>query len=48
MLVGAFVGAEIFLHQGATWPLAIVAVAVLATATAFAMSEASNELDADT
>jgi uncharacterized membrane protein YoaK (UPF0700 family) len=45
MLVGAFVGAEIFLHQGATWPLAIVAVAVLATATLFAKSEASRRLD---
>jgi uncharacterized membrane protein YoaK (UPF0700 family) len=46
MLVGATVGAEIFLHQGATWPLAIVAVAVLATATLFAMQEASRQLDA--
>ncbi|HLN17894.1 MAG TPA: YoaK family protein [Acidimicrobiales bacterium] len=46
MLVGAFVGAELFLHQGATWPLAIVAAAVLVTGTLFAASRASRQLDA--
>jgi uncharacterized membrane protein YoaK (UPF0700 family) len=46
MLVGAIAGAGLFLHQGATWPLAIVAVVVLVTATLFAMSKASKQLDA--
>jgi uncharacterized membrane protein YoaK (UPF0700 family) len=45
MLAGAIVGALLFLHLGATWPLAVVSVGVLVTATAFALSAASRELD---
>lgn len=45
MLVGAFVGAVLFLHQGATIPLAVVAGMVLAAAAAFAMSNSSHLLD---
>ena len=46
MLVGAIVGAVLFLHQGATIPLAVVAVMVLATALVFADSASSRRLDA--
>ncbi len=46
MLVGAIVGAVLFLHQGATIPLAVVAVMVLATALVFADSASSRLLDA--
>jgi uncharacterized membrane protein YoaK (UPF0700 family) len=45
MLVGAFAGALLFLHLGATWPLVVVSVGVLVTAVAFAMSAASRRLD---
>jgi uncharacterized membrane protein YoaK (UPF0700 family) len=46
MLVGAIVGAALFLHQGATIPLAVVAAMVLATALVFAGSASSRLLDA--
>ncbi len=46
MLIGAVGGAALFLHQRATWPLAIVAVVVLATTAVFARSAASRRLDA--
>ena len=46
MLIGAFVGALLYLHQGATWPLGIVAVIVLVTAIVFARSSSSRQLDA--
>ncbi len=45
MLVGAFAGALLFLHQGATWPLLVVGVTVLATTIVFARSPQSRELD---
>jgi uncharacterized membrane protein YoaK (UPF0700 family) len=45
MLVGAIVGAALFLHQGATIPLAVVAAMVLATAFVFARSASSRLLD---
>jgi uncharacterized membrane protein YoaK (UPF0700 family) len=45
MLVGAVVGAALFLHQGATIPLAVVAAMVLATAFVFARSASSRRLD---
>lgn len=45
MLVGAIVGAALFLHQGATIPLAVVAAMVLATALVFARSASSRFLD---
>ena len=45
MLIGAFVGAVLFLHQGATIPLALVAVVVLAGAAGFAMSPSSRILN---
>jgi uncharacterized membrane protein YoaK (UPF0700 family) len=45
MLVGAFVGALLFLHLGPTWPLALVSVGVLVTAAIFVLSGASRELD---
>jgi uncharacterized membrane protein YoaK (UPF0700 family) len=47
MLVGAFVGAILFLHQGATIPLAGVAIAVLAAGVVFARSPSSRLLDPD-
>jgi uncharacterized membrane protein YoaK (UPF0700 family) len=46
MLIGALGGAALFLHQRATWPLAIVAVVVLATTAVFARTAASRRLDA--
>jgi uncharacterized membrane protein YoaK (UPF0700 family) len=46
MLIGAVGGAALFLHQRATWPLAIVAVVVLATTAVFARTAASRRLDA--
>ncbi|HEX3840780.1 MAG TPA: YoaK family protein [Acidimicrobiales bacterium] len=46
MLAGAFIGAILFLHQGATIPLTAVAVAVLLAAAIFARSGASHQLDA--
>ncbi len=46
MLVGAIVGAVLFLHQGATIPLAVVAAMVLAAAFVFARSASSRLLDA--
>jgi uncharacterized membrane protein YoaK (UPF0700 family) len=46
MLVGAIVGAVLFLHQGATIPLAVVAVMVLVAAFGFARSASSRLLDA--
>jgi uncharacterized membrane protein YoaK (UPF0700 family) len=46
MLVGAIIGAVLFLHQGATIPLAVVAVMVLAAAFVFARSASSRLLDA--
>jgi uncharacterized membrane protein YoaK (UPF0700 family) len=45
MLIGALGGAALFLHQRATWPLAIVAVVALATTAVFARSAASRRLD---
>ncbi len=45
MLAGAFAGALLFLHQGATWPLAVVAVTVLATTAVFARDPRSRQLD---
>jgi uncharacterized membrane protein YoaK (UPF0700 family) len=46
MLVGAIVGAALFLHQGATIPLAVVAAMVLTTALVFGGSASSRLLDA--
>jgi uncharacterized membrane protein YfcA len=46
MLVGAIVGAVLYLHTGTTWPLAIIAVAVLTAAAVFALSPDSHLLDA--
>jgi uncharacterized membrane protein YoaK (UPF0700 family) len=45
MLVGAIVGALLFLHQGATIPLAVVAVTALGAAVIFGMSGSSRLLD---
>jgi uncharacterized membrane protein YoaK (UPF0700 family) len=45
MLIGAVGGAAFFLHQRATWPLALVAVIVLVAAVVFARSKASRRLD---
>ena len=45
MLVGAAIGAALYLHTGTTWPLAVVAVAVLAAMGAFALSPSSHQLD---
>ncbi len=45
MVGGAFVGAVLFLHQGAAWPLAVVAVVVLGDALLFARSGSSHLLD---
>ena len=45
MFLGAIVGAILFLHQGATIPLAVVAVMVLAAAFVFAGSASSRLLD---
>lgn len=45
MLIGAVGGAAFFLHQRATWPLALVAVLVLVTAVVFACSSSSRRLD---
>ncbi len=45
MLIGAVGGAALYLHTGATWPLVVVAVTVLATAVVFATSPSSRQLD---
>jgi uncharacterized membrane protein YoaK (UPF0700 family) len=45
MLIGAVGGAALFLHQGPTWPLAVVSVIVLAATAVFARSAASHRLD---
>jgi len=45
MLVGAFVGAGLFLHQDAAWPLAVVAVVVLGDALWFGLARSSHQLD---
>jgi len=45
MLVGALVGAVLYLHTGATWPLLVVAVTVLATTVVFARHPGSREMD---
>jgi uncharacterized membrane protein YoaK (UPF0700 family) len=45
MLVGAFVGALLFLHQGPTWPLATGAVIVLATTAVFVATGTGQALD---
>ncbi len=45
MFVGALTGAALYLHTGATWPLAVVAVIVLVTTVAFAVSTSSRQLD---
>ena len=45
MLVGAVSGAALYLHTGATWPLVVVAVTVLATGFVFAASPSSRQLD---
>jgi uncharacterized membrane protein YoaK (UPF0700 family) len=46
MFLGAIVGAVLYLHVGATWPLSIVAVGLLVTDLAFARSPQSHQLDA--
>ncbi|MGO9029782.1 MAG: YoaK family protein [Acidimicrobiales bacterium] len=48
MLIGAFAGAALYLHLGATAPLAAVAGVVVATAVVFAASPASRRLDVTT
>ncbi len=45
MLAGAVSGAALYLHTGATWPLVVVAVTVLATSLIFAASPSSRSLD---
>lgn len=45
MLLGAIVGAALYLHQGATWPLVVVAATSLATTAVFARSSGSHRLD---
>jgi uncharacterized membrane protein YoaK (UPF0700 family) len=45
MLVGAFIGALLYLHQGATLLLAIVAIVVLATTLSLARSASARALD---
>lgn len=45
MLIGAVSGAALYLHTGATWPLVVVAVTVLATGFVFAASPSSRQLD---
>lgn len=45
MLAGATAGAALFLHQGATVPLAAVAGLVAVTAVAFSRTAASHRLD---
>jgi uncharacterized membrane protein YoaK (UPF0700 family) len=45
MLAGAFVGAAIYLHQGASWLLALIAVVAAAITICFARTRASHELD---
>lgn len=45
MLVGAIIGAVLYLHTGTTWPLAVVAVTVLLTMGVFAFNPESLALD---
>jgi len=45
MLAGAITGAALYLHTGATWPLAAVAVTVLTMTVVFAVNPASRQLD---
>jgi len=45
MLVGAIVGAVLYLHTGATWPLAAVAVVVLIATVVYAVNPDSFELN---
>jgi uncharacterized membrane protein YoaK (UPF0700 family) len=45
MLAGATAGAALYLHQGATVPLAVVAGLVAVTAVAFSRTAASHRLD---
>ena len=45
MFVGAVVGAALYLHTGATWPLVVVAGTLLTAATVFALSPSSRRLD---
>jgi uncharacterized membrane protein YoaK (UPF0700 family) len=45
MLVGAIAGAVLYLHTGATWPLAVIAVIVLVTMTVVAVDPNSLQLD---
>jgi uncharacterized membrane protein YoaK (UPF0700 family) len=45
MLVGAVIGAVLYLHTGTTWPLAVVAVTILAATSVFAVSPDSRQLD---
>jgi len=47
MFGGAILGAVLFLHTGATWPLLIVAVGVLVTTIAFARAPQSHRLDGE-
>ena len=47
MLVGAIVGASLYLHQGPTWPLVAIAVIALVTTAVFGRSPASRLLDDD-
>jgi uncharacterized membrane protein YoaK (UPF0700 family) len=45
MLVGAVSGAALYLHNGTTWPLVVVAVTVLAMTLVFGVSASSRQLD---
>jgi hypothetical protein len=45
MLAGATAGAALYLHQGATVPLAAVAGLVAVTGVAFSRTAASHRLD---
>ncbi len=46
MAVGAFIGAALYLHQGAALPLVIAAAATAGTAVVFRLSRGSAKLDA--
>jgi uncharacterized membrane protein YoaK (UPF0700 family) len=45
MLAGAIIGAVLYLHTGATWPLVVIAVTVLATMTLVAVNPDPLQLD---
>lgn len=46
MAVGAFIGAALYLHQGAALPLVLAAAATAVTAVVFRLSRGSGKLDA--